>query len=506
MLYDALTRRADFLPDGAWTLVYALWVVGSAVFVLHRRQRPSTALAWLLAFWTVPLLAAFGYFLLGPRKLDKQSGLRQKARRRAAEVVPPASERLPPSFLESSPLASLAHVARSLGDRDPEPRRAAAFALYRDGEGAYPAIEAAIDAARETIHLEYYIWQPDGIGTRLRDRLAERAREGIEVRLVVDALGAKNCAGTFWTPLLEAGGEVRKFNPPHPLKPQPGKTNFRTHRKIVVVDGRIAFTGGVNVDDAETAHNGPPWRDTHVRLEGAPATGLQAIFLEDWLYALPVAADGRRKKGPGHLAGEGEGPPLPAGVERWFPEHSEANGPWVQVIDSGPDEASYDIHLLLFTAIASARERVWITTPYLVPDEPILTALASAAARGVDVRVLLPAEGDSRLVEAAAATYTHEIAGRGARVYRYLPVMNHSKSMVVDDAFSVVGTANLDNRSFRLNFELVLAVFDEGVTAELARMFEEDLAESRPFDPDDESPGFVQRLTENAARLLSPLL
>ena len=506
MLYDALTRRADFAPDALWTILYALWLVASTVFLLHRRQRPSTTLAWLLAAWTLPLLSALGYFLFGPRRLDAESGLRQKARRRAAEAAPPSSEELPAAFVDEQPQSELARVARSFGDRDPEPRRAAAFELFEDGEGAYPAIERAIGEARETIHLEYYIWQPDRIGTRLRDLLIERARAGVTVRLVVDALGAKNCRGGFWQPLIDAGAAVRKFNPPHPLKPQPGKINFRTHRKIVVVDGQVAFTGGVNVNDEDTAHDGLPWRDTHVRLEGRPALDLQAVFLDDWLYGLPVEARGRRPKGPGELAGEGDGPPLPEDIERWFPDLPEGDGPWVQTVDSGPDEQSYDIQLLMFTAIASARRRVWITTPYFVPDEAVLTALTSAAARDVDVRLLLPQDSDSRLVEAAAATYTREVAERGAKVWRYQPVMNHSKAMIVDDGFALLGTANMDNRSFRLNFEIALAVFDERVTGEVAAMFEEDLSRSRAVGPDEEAPGFVQRMTENAARLLSPLL
>jgi len=506
MFYNDLTRRLDFAPDSVWTALYVAWVVGSTVFLLLHRRRPTTTLTWLLAFWTIPLLSGLGYFLFGPRRLDDESGLRQTARRRAAEVVPESLPELPADFLAECPFADLARVPRALGDRDPGPRRATAMTLYRDGESAFPAIERAFDEARETINLEYYIWQPDRIGTRLRDRLVACAGSGIAVRLVVDALGAKNCDADFWKPLLVAGGEVRRFNPPHPLKPQPGKINFRSHRKIVVVDGRIAFTGGINVNDQDTAHDGAPWRDTHVRVDGTPALDLQAVFLDDWLYGLPLEQGDRRPSGPGHLAGDGEGPPLPDGVEHWFPDLAEGRGPWVQVIDSGPDEESFDIHLLMFTAITSARTRLWITTPYFVPDEAMRTALASAASRGVDVRLILPDKSDSRLVEAAAETYTRDIARRGARVWRYTPVMNHSKVMIVDDAFAIVGTANMDNRSFRLNFELVLAVHDEGVTAELARMFEDDLGESRVFRPDAETPGFVGRLIENASRLLSPLL
>ncbi|QDV09215.1 Major cardiolipin synthase ClsA [Planctomycetes bacterium Poly30] len=504
MLYDALTSRLHFAPDYVWTALFVAWIIGSTLFLLLRRRRPATTLAWIFAFWALPIVSGLVYFLFGPRRLDSQSGLRQRARRLSATVAPRPAEALPEEFLAATTFADVARVSRALGDVDPEPRRASSFAIYRDGEEAYPEIERAFREARKTINLQYYIWQPDKIGTHFRDLLAQRARDGIEVRLVVDTLGAKNCAGDFWNPMIDAGAEVRKFNPPHPLKPQPGKTNFRTHKKIAVIDGTIAFTGGINVNDEDTAHGGRPWRDTHVRLEGAPSLDLQTIFLDDWLYGLPVKASARRPKGPGELAGEGGGPSLPEGVEDWFPEFEEGQGPWVQVVDSGPDESSHDIHMLMFTAITLARKRVWITTPYFVPDDSILTALTCAASRGVDVRLLLPAEGDSKVVEAAAETFTREIAERGARVWRYDPVMNHSKTMVVDDGLALVGTANMDNRSFRLNFELMLAIFDEGVTADLAALFEQDLEQSHRFEARD--PGVRQRLIENAARILAPFL
>ena len=491
MLYDALTRRADFAPPGTWTALYALWIAASTAFLLLRRLRPATALAWLLAFWTVPLLSAFGWFLFGPRRMDAESGRRRKAVRVAARVVPAPADRLPGAFVASSPFASLARVPRSGGDTEPVPRRAADVELYADGTEAYPALEAALAAARETINLEYYIWQPDRTGTRFRDLLAARARDGIEVRVVVDALGAKNCPAGFWTPLIEGGGEVRRFNPPRPLEPQPGRINFRTHRKIVVVDGRVAFTGGINMSDADTALDGPPWRDTHLRVEGAPALDVQAIFLEDWLYGTPVSTSAPSSRD--------DDPAPPAGVERWFPDLPEATGPWLQIVDSGPDEPTEDIHLLLFEAIGAARSRVWLTTPYFVPDEALLTALHGAASRGVDVRIMVPAQGDSRLVDAAAETYAREIAVRGARLFRHGPVMNHSKTLVVDDAFAIVGTANFDNRSFRLNFELVVAMHDEGLAGRVAAMFEADLERARAFDPEAEAQTVARRLLCNAA-------
>lgn len=501
------------IADELWTPLYVVWIVGGTIFLLLRRRRPMTTLSWILAFWSVPLISGLVYFLLGPRRLDKQGEKRQQARRLAATVVPAAADELPEAFIAMAPHADLARVTRASGDREPAPKRATSIELFADGDSAYPAILNAIRSAEATLHLEYYIWQPDTFGTLLRDALVERARQGVTVRIVVDAIGAKNCRGAFWRAVVDAGGEVRKFNPPHPLTPQPGKLNFRSHRKIVIIDGRVAFTGGINVSDNNrsiaSSSGVQAWRSTHLAVDGPPVVDLQSIFLEDWLYSQPVDAmahrDGRSKKS------DDDAPTLPADIDRWFPESfdrdgAEPAGPWVQIVDSGPDEKNDDIHLLFFTAITRARERLWITTPYFVPDAPIEVALESAAGRGVDVRIMIPANSDSKLVQAAAQTYSMDVAAKGARIWLYEPRMNHSKTMVVDDSLTIIGTANMDNRSFRLNFEVVAAIYDADVTARTAAMFEKDMEDSRLFDTEHDDVGLPHRILANTARLLSPLL
>jgi cardiolipin synthase A/B len=223
------------------------------------------------------------------------------------------------------------------------------------------------------------------------------------------------------------------------------------------------------------------------------------VFLEDWLYAGmddPSAQD----------MGASSAQDLDRHITEWFPEQELGAGPWVQIIDSGPDEASPDIHRYYFTAIASARRRLWITTPYFVPDEPIVMALVTAAARGVDVRIIVPAEGDSKLVTAAASTFADEVAAQGVQVFEYQERMIHAKTMVVDDELSVVGTANMDNRSFRLNFEVIAAIYDRDVTAQLAAMFCEDLAKSQKIDHTRLEGKFWPSLKANVARLFAPLL
>ena len=475
MLFDPLTRQIEFVPGWSWPLLHVAWVVGGTLFLLMHQRKPVTTIAWLLAFWSLPILSGIAYFLFGPRRLDREKGARQTARA-AAERGSPARRDEAPEGFDRQPLAAIARAARGGSEPNMPPSRAKAIELHESGETLYPALERAIEAATDTLHLEYYIWQPDGIGTRLRDALARRAAAGVTVRLLTDSIGAKNCTRAFWQPLVEAGAQLRTFNPPRLLLPQPGKMNFRTHRKILVADGRVGFVGGINVSDDNTSGtagrgNEEPWRSTHARLEGHPVRELQRVLLEDWLYGLPLD---RVKSG--HKTAKallsGEEPALPDDLDSWFPELPEpASGPWVQIIDSGPDEEVADIRNLYFTAVNEARRRLWITTPYFVPDEPMLTALRMAAARGVDVRVILPQDNDSKMVKAAARTYSEAIIETGAKVFMFQNLMNHSKTMVVDDTFAVVGTANMDNRSFQLNFEVVAAIWDEDVNERLAELF-----------------------------------
>ena len=510
MLFDPLTRQIDFMPDWSWPLLHVLWIVGGTVFLLLHQRKPVTTIAWLLAFWSVPILSGIAYFLFGPRKLDREKGARQGAKSAVAEVSPERRGAIPDAF-DDEPLAGIARA--TFGDAEPSvaPSRAGSFEIYETGDELYPALERAIEEATDTLHLEYYIWQPDGIGTRLRDALARRAASGVTVRLVTDSIGAKNCTRAFWKPLEDAGAALRTFNPPRLFVPQPGKMNFRSHRKILVADGRVGFVGGINVSDDNTSGeagrgNREPWRSTHARLEGHPVRELQRVLLEDWLYGLPLDRVEAGERTARNLLGD-DGPTLPDDLEAWFPAlDASAPGPWVQIVDSGPDEDVSDIRNLYFAATNEARRRLWITTPYFVPDEPMLTALRTAAARGVDVRVVLPENNDSALVKAAARTYSEELTEAGVQVFMFQNLMNHSKTMVVDDTFSIVGTANMDNRSFRLNFEVVAAVWDEDVNARLVTLFESDLSRSVRFRPEERELGVPERLWANTARLLSPLL
>ncbi|MET0507965.1 MAG: cardiolipin synthase [Burkholderiaceae bacterium] len=495
------------IPTEVFVGLYTAWIVFSIVFLLAQRRRPTATLAWLIGFLSVPLVSVAMYFLFGPRKLQRRRLKRDLAKTVASRIADIPRGETPSTLASRNWLASLANVPVFL---DNSPARASwRVGLLFDGDSTYEAIEAAIAKAESQIHLEYYIFDPDEIGLRWRDLLAERARAGVKVRVLLDALGSPRGNERFWAPLDEAGGEVRLFNPLRILRIKPGIMNFRTHRKIVVIDGRIAFTGGINVTKGNSGSSSgkAAWRDTHVEIHGPPVLDLQRVFLEDWLYA--GRDDSRWARRDQRIM------KTPADIERWFPDQvppadtpygDSESIPWVQIIDSGPDDHVPLIHRFVFTAISLARQRCWITTPYFVPDEPIFTAIVAARNRGVDVRVIIPEEGDSKFVTAAARTFAEEVAFERVAVFEYRGRMIHAKTMVIDEALSIVGTANLDNRSFRLNFEVIAAIYDKATNAALGTQFEKDLQMTVPLDPDPQRQGMARRMLGSAARLFAPLL
>jgi cardiolipin synthase len=360
--------------------------------------------------------------------------------------------------------------------------------LLVDGAAKYDALLADIRAATTHVHLEYYIYEPDHTGAALRDALVERARAGVKVRVLLDAVGAKNAPRRFFNSLLDAGGELAWF---HRLRFgrfwQRPWLNMRTHRKIAVIDGRIAYTGGMNITDAQDERLGDTaYRDLHLRIEGAAVRALQQVFVEDWVYA-------------------GGDRDCLAVIERETPP--AAAGPIAaQVLVSGPDSSWEAIHRLHVSAIHAARRRVWLTTPYFVPGEAAMMALTSAALAGLDVRLLVPRMSDSRLVTLAARSYFGQLLVAGVKIYEYGPRLLHSKTLLVDDALAIIGSANFDHRSFRLNFEVSMLFDDADIAAQLARLIEGELAHAPRVHQGRQRSLLGARLPEALARLMSPLL
>ena len=453
---------------------WAAYLIGLGGWIVLQKRPPVATLSWLFGLAALPYLGFVIYLVFGPQRIKRHRLRRARSRVQLSDRDPMAGD---------TELATLAHATSGL-----PASTAVDVRVLVDGAATYAALLQAIAGARLHVHLEYYIFAADRTGTLLRDALVERARAGVAVRLLLDAVGSAGIPSGFFEPLLAAGGELAWF---HPM--QFGRVwqrtwvNLRSHRKIVVVDGRIGFTGGINVTDEENERfRDDAYRDLHLRIEGDVVRGLQVLFVEDWAYA-----SGQRE--------------FIAGVARAMPPRQP--GPIAaQVLGSGPDSPWESIHRLHVGAIHSASRRVWLATPYFVPGEAAMMALTSAALGGLDVRVLVPRVSDSRLVTWAARSYFDELMAAGVRVYEYGPRMLHTKALLVDDELAIFGSANFDPRSFRLNFEVSVLFRDAGIAAELARLYEHELALAPRVRQDRPTPLWSVRLPEALARLLSPLL
>ena len=471
------------------SLAWSGYIAVLSVWIVMQKRAPVSTMSWILSLALLPFAGFVIYYFLGPQRLKKQRLKRLRSRAIAqapADVATlrAAAERAPPALRQ---MAALGTAACGLPVSS-----ATAADLLSGGARTFDAIFEAIRNARDHVHLEYYIFEPDTIGTALRDLLVERAREGVTVRLLLDALGSKRIGRRFMAPMLEAGIQVALFHDTRIGRRLRPVTNYRTHRKIVVCDGRIGFTGGVNITDEEDQRVRPDaYHDVHLRIEGSAVRWLQTTFLEDWTYA--TGEDPRR---------------MDEAIDRLLPRlpaHESAGDIPVQIVTSGPDSALEAIHRIHVAAIHSAQHRAWLTTPYFVPGEPALMALTSAALRGVDVRLLVPRRSDSLIVSAAARSYYDELIAAGAKVWEYKARMLHSKTLLVDDNCAMIGTANFDNRSFRLNFEVCAVIYGPALAGPLAAQFETDLRSASAVRA-NRKRRFLPQLGDATARLFSPLL
>ncbi|RYF34562.1 MAG: cardiolipin synthase [Comamonadaceae bacterium] len=456
-----------------------------SVWIVMQKRAPVSTMSWILSLALLPFAGFVVYYFLGPQRLKKQRLKRLRSRalvHAQADLVRlrDAAAHAPPPLRH---LARLGTAACGLPVSS-----ATSVTLLSGGARTFDAIFEAIGQARDHVHLEYYIFEPDAIGTALRDLLVKKAQEGVSVRLLLDALGSKRIGRTFMAPLHAAGVQVALFHDTRIGRRLRPVTNYRTHRKIVVCDGHTGFTGGVNITDEEDKRTSPDaYHDVHVRIEGTAVRWLQTTFLEDWAYA----------------TGE-----EPRSMDETLPHllpRVEAGDVPVQIVTSGPDTPLEAIHRMHVSAIHSASERAWLTTPYFVPGEPAMMALTSAALRGVDVRLLVPKRSDSLIVSAAARSYFDELMAAGVKVWEYDARMLHSKTLVVDDHCAMIGTANFDNRSFRLNFEVMAVVYGPALAKPLAAQFETDLHSSTLVRVNRAQP-FWRRFVDATARLFSPLL
>jgi cardiolipin synthase len=460
------------------------------VAILRQRSEPSTMLAWILAVILLPLVGPFLYWLLGEPRMRRRK--RRKRRRSAAIFQALAAH----TSGGSGPLAAggpseidaaLRELAVVSSQVSPFPVTAGnRVGVFDNAEQIYGEIQRSIDAAEHHVHLEYYIFRADATGRVFRDQLAEKARAGVEVRVLLDGVGSWGTRRSFFAPLVRAGGRVETFHPALPLR-RKWNMNYRNHRKIAVVDGKEAFTGSQNIGDEYRGRwrRVAPWKDTHLRIEGPAAVQLQEIFIEDWYYAAEenlARAD-------------------------YLRQQPNAGTSLVQVIPSGIDQPKQTLHEVVFLAISLARRRIRISTAYFVPDPSLVLALKSAARRGVRVDLLIPARTDNWLVLWAGRSYYGELLDSGVRIYEHPHAMLHSKIVTIDEEWSLVGSANMDVRSFSLNFEVTASIFDPAIARRLNDSFSAECRLARRVTLEEvEKRSYAVSIVEGLARLCSPLL
>lgn len=461
-------------------LFYLLGLLAAADAIFRARS-PQSAVAWSLSLLMFPPLALPLYLFFGGRKFTAYLQSRRAGDAEIHQLVERLGKELAP---HRKPAPAEMAVFERLA-RFPVMRYNGARLLI-NGEATFAAILEAIERAEDYILLQFYIVRDDQIGHEVQQALIRRARAGVRICFMYDTIGSYALPQRWLDELEAAGVHTVGFGRPTLRKLHRFQLNFRNHRKIVVIDGSQAFVGGHNIGDEYLGRHPDfsPWRDTHVALRGPAVICLQLTFLEDWFW-------------------------MTQSIPRvdWQPTLDPDDDQQVLTIPSGPADELDTCALMFVQLIHAARERIWIVSPYFVPDQTVISALQLAVLRGVDVRILIPLKADHRLVQLAGYSYFEETLPFGIHIYRYQQGFLHEKAFVVDDRMAGIGTANLDNRSFMLNFEISLLFTSRRMIGEIAEMLETDFAHAREVDMQE----FRQRplwfhIAVKVSRLLSPLL
>lgn len=456
------------------------------VIVFKERQNPSTTWAWLMVLVFIPIVGFILYLIFNQnftRKKMFQWSDKDKIglKSRIAEQIDMLKNGTF-SFKDHSNAAYRDHIYMHLVNDGAIFNESNDVAIYTDGREKFDALLQDIERAANHIHIQYYIIHDDGLGTELVNALTKKALEGIQVRVLYDYMGSRGVSSKFYNELKEAGGLVEVFFPHFHL-------NYRNHRKLAIIDGEIGYVGGFNVGDEYLglSQKFGYWRDTHLRMEGEIVHALQTRFILDWNQA-------SKSKNFSYEA-------------RYFPEPKKAGNVGAQIVSSGPDTEWQQIRNGYFKIINSARKYIYLQTPYFIPDEGLLNALKVAALSGVDVRLMVPDKPDHMFVYWATLSHVGELLEAGAKTYIYRNGFVHAKTMVADDHIASVGTANMDHRSFRLNFEVNAFLYNEEKAVELRKAFEKDMELSEELSLERyQKRSVVIKVKESISRLISPVL
>lgn len=458
--------------------------------VFFERKKPVQALSWVITLSLLPLIGFFLYLLFGRRSYRQYS---HKVFKSSAKIPYGKEIRVPEYTGEEMKQLMRLNAATS---RSPYTDNND-VTIYTSARDKYAELFKDLEEARDSIHLLYFILQNDNIGKKLIDLLAKKAGEGVEVRVLIDHGSNLFMPFRAYTPIIKNGGEVFSYfsNTINNYL----KINFRNHRKIVVIDGKTGYTGGINIGDEYLGLHKKvkPWRDTHLKITGSSVLDLQLRFIEDWLYASKQASekfDNRRYF------------PEIEGREDTTGTAGTSSTTGIQIVSSGPDTNGEEIKRGLLKLINSAKQKILIQTPYFVPDAAFLEALQNAALSGVEVCIQLPGVPDKQYVYKATMSYVADVLDYGIKIYLY-PGFLHAKMLVVDDFCGVVGTANIDMRSFSLNFEIDAFMYGEEIAGRCTNIFDTDLKICRSLTREEFSRRSVfSRVAESTFRLFSPIL
>jgi len=471
-------------------ITFLISIIFMIVVIVLENKDPTKTISWSLVLVLLPIIGIILYLYLG-RTMHKNKFFSQKGisdhfslDRLVREQMIQLNDK---KFIKDERLVSKRNMMKLLLQNSKalitEKNK---VRVLNNGRQTFGSIIYEMENARDHIHLEFYIIEDDSIGNRIKDILVRKAKEGVKVKVIYDDVGSWSLPRRYIRELTSAGAGVYSFMPVR-VYAFANKVNYRLHRKIVVVDGKVGFVGGLNIADRylRGLGNNNMWRDTFLKIQGEAVRSLQAVFLMDWRFV----SESLEIK------------------ESYFPPNNIDNNLLVQVVSSGPDSDWNSIMQAYFSAIATAERYVYISTPYFLPNESIMTAIKTAALSGVDVRILLPDKNDSWIVGRGSRSYMQELLEAGVKVYFFVKGFTHSKLMVVDDVFASVGTANMDIRSFSQDFEVNALIYD-GESAEILKKdFINDLAGSVLIELDEwvKRPKW-EKFLESVARIFSPLL
>ena len=473
-------------------MIYVHWIVLAAytviaivamITVLMEHRQPAKTIAWVLVLSFLPLVGIVLYFFFGRRTRKNrhiwEKSLNQLTKRSMIEFAEQKQLELPEEHKELIQLFVNQNFALPFKNNETD--------VYVSGYEFFPALLAEISKATHHIHIVSYIIDDDPLGRLLRDALIDKARKGVEVRLLFDDVGSWKTPNRFFEQMREEGIEVHPFMPVR-FPAFTGKVNYRNHRKIIVIDGKVGFIGGMNLAQRYVkGHKGIMWRDTHVKISGAAVYGLQRAFLVDWFHADRTLITDRK----------------------YYPDTTiTPNNSLIQIVTSSPTNVWEELEQGYIKILLSAKRYVYMETPYFLPTEPIFFAMRTAALSGVDVRLMVSLKTDSKLVQMASRSYLTQTIQAGVKVICYEEGFNHTKLLVADDNVATIGSANIDFRSFENNFEANAFFYDKSMAQRIKDIFLTDETKCVPLEKIKEinHKSFIYRLWESVVRLLSPLL